>query len=187
MSSSSWQVLVRYPFFRWYILTIICKDSKFTCTGIVRSEMHGVKDSLSPHSLISAVGDWLVRVSNLLVLQEWRGTGTAFSRLVFFSLIPKALLSPFGGLIADRFDRRHLMIALDGVAGFIVLGYLLAFYYKCKFCGCHGSRHAFPCFTHVVSLVLLFISCQIAICNNCIEKFHFGTSLPRVPWTRATQ
>lgn len=33
------------------------------------------------------------------------------------ALLPTALLSPFGGVIADRFNRKHVMIAADGLAG----------------------------------------------------------------------
>lgn len=37
------------------------------------------------------------------------------------SLLPAALLSPFGGVIADRFDRKRVMIVADGAAGFFSL------------------------------------------------------------------
>lgn len=40
------------------------------------------------------------------------------------SLLPVALLSPFGGVVADRFDRKRVMIAADGCAG--VFSLLLA-------------------------------------------------------------
>lgn len=33
------------------------------------------------------------------------------------ALLPTALLSPFGGVVADRFNRKHVMIAADGLAG----------------------------------------------------------------------
>eukprot|EP00522_Entomoneis_paludosa_P018102 CAMPEP_0172445348 /NCGR_PEP_ID=MMETSP1065-20121228/5179_1 /TAXON_ID=265537 /ORGANISM="Amphiprora paludosa, Strain CCMP125" /LENGTH=579 /DNA_ID=CAMNT_0013196151 /DNA_START=44 /DNA_END=1783 /DNA_ORIENTATION=+ len=102
MASNTWRVLCKYPAVRWYILTCVCKDA----------------------------GDWLVRVANLLVVQEWAGTGTALSYLVLCSLIPKALLAPVGGLLSDRFDRRHLMVLLDALAGTIVLGFLVAVYYE---------------------------------------------------------
>mmetsp|Transcript_12449 Transcript_12449/g.16369 ORF Transcript_12449/g.16369 Transcript_12449/m.16369 type:complete len:563 (-) Transcript_12449:188-1876(-) len=100
--SNTWRVLCTYPSIRWYILTCVCKDA----------------------------GDWLVRIANLLVVQEWAGTGTALSQLVICSLIPKAFLAPIGGILADRYDRRHLMILLDAMAGIVVLGFLIAAHYK---------------------------------------------------------
>lgn len=33
------------------------------------------------------------------------------------ALLPTALLSPFGGVVADRFNRKHVMITSDGIAG----------------------------------------------------------------------
>jgi DHA3 family macrolide efflux protein-like MFS transporter len=37
------------------------------------------------------------------------------------SLLPAGLLSPLGGVIADRYDRRRVMVAADGVVGLISL------------------------------------------------------------------
>ncbi len=45
------------------------------------------------------------------------------------ALLPTALLSPFGGIAADRFNRRHVMIWADGLAGAfsLVLAFLVSF------------------------------------------------------------
>ena len=37
------------------------------------------------------------------------------------ALLPTALLSPFGGVMADRFNRKHVMIWSDGLAGLFSL------------------------------------------------------------------
>ena len=37
------------------------------------------------------------------------------------ALLPTALLSPLGGVAADRFNKKHLMIAADGIAGLFSL------------------------------------------------------------------
>lgn len=37
------------------------------------------------------------------------------------ALLPAALLSPFGGVVADRFNRKHVMILADGCAGLFSL------------------------------------------------------------------
>lgn len=42
------------------------------------------------------------------------------------SLLPLALLSPFGGVIADRHDRKRVMIAADGCAGAFSLALAIA-------------------------------------------------------------
>lgn len=40
--------------------------------------------------------------------------------------LPEVLLTPIGGVIADRFDRRKMMIRLDIIAGICVLSYIPA-------------------------------------------------------------
>ena len=42
--------------------------------------------------------------------------------LVVMKTLPEILLSPIGGILADSFDRRKMMIALDIVASIVVLG-----------------------------------------------------------------
>ena len=45
-------------------------------------------------------------------------------------MIPMILLTSFGGALADRFDRRRLMIALDAWNAMIALLYLVALRYE---------------------------------------------------------
>lgn len=40
------------------------------------------------------------------------------------ALLPTALLSPFGGVIADKYNRKHVMILADGIAG--IFSFILA-------------------------------------------------------------
>ncbi|MEY4373388.1 MAG: hypothetical protein RL219_2157, partial [Actinomycetota bacterium] len=63
-------------------------------------------------ALISDLGTWMQAVTvSVLVASTSKSSGA--TALVFSSLfIPQALISPFGGLVADRFDRRHVAIAM---------------------------------------------------------------------------
>jgi len=68
----------------------------------------------------SAFGDWAM----FIVLAVWMNqlTGSAWrAGLVFFALALGSLAGPLGGLIADRFRRKPLMIASDVVLGLVVL------------------------------------------------------------------
>ena len=61
----------------------------------------------------------------------WHITATADSALMLSaagiaSLLPVALLSPLGGVAADRFNKRHVMIAADGIAGAFSLALAVA-------------------------------------------------------------
>jgi MFS family permease len=68
----------------------------------------------------SAFGDWAM----FIVMAVWMKTLTGSSwkaGMVFFALALGALMGPFGGLIADRFKRRPMMIASDLVLAVVVL------------------------------------------------------------------
>lgn len=41
------------------------------------------------------------------------------------ALLPVALLSPFGGVAADRYNRKHIVLLADGSAGFFSLVFAL--------------------------------------------------------------
>ncbi|HEX6699646.1 MAG TPA: MFS transporter [Gaiellaceae bacterium] len=72
--------------------------------------------------LVSTTGDWLYRLAlPLLVLKM---TGSALSTATTYALeyAPYLFFSFFGGLAADRFDRRRLLVASDLASAAIVGG-----------------------------------------------------------------
>lgn len=62
---------------------------------------------------VSQVGDWLYNLALVTMVYEgthsalWAGVATAAR------VVPMVVLGPFGGVVADRFDRRRLMVACD--------------------------------------------------------------------------
>ena len=44
---------------------------------------------------------------------EQTGSASVFAGLLAMALLPTILLSPFGGILADRANRRNIMVALD--------------------------------------------------------------------------
>jgi MFS family permease len=69
---------------------------------------------------VSAFGDWAMWIVLAVWMKSLTGS-SARAGLVFFVLGLGALASPLGGLVADRFRRRPLMIACDCVLGASVL------------------------------------------------------------------
>ncbi|HEX4832280.1 MAG TPA: MFS transporter [Trebonia sp.] len=66
--------------------------------------------------IVSAAGDWLYKLAlPLLVL---RLTGSALQAAVIYSLeyAPYLLFAPIGGVIADRYDRRRVLIVANTLA-----------------------------------------------------------------------
>jgi len=73
------------------------------------------------------IGDWFVRIAALVsVGRLTHGSSTALSILIMCRTIPEVLITPIGGVLADRFDRRNMMIRLDTIAAISVLSYLVA-------------------------------------------------------------
>lgn len=58
---------------------------------------------------------------------ETTGSALALSLMTIFAMLPTGLLSPFGGVIADRFNRKTIMIASDLSVGIVslALGFLI--------------------------------------------------------------
>ena len=45
---------------------------------------------------------------------------TIFASVLAISIVPTILLSPFGGVLADRVNRRTIMVALDAISAVLV-------------------------------------------------------------------
>lgn len=73
--------------------------------------------------IISLFGNAAVRFALPLYLLNRTGSSALYGTVMACALVPAVLLSPVGGLIADRVNKRNVMVALD----FITAGVLLAF------------------------------------------------------------
>jgi MFS family permease len=61
-------------------------------------------------SFVSNIGTWMQRVAqDWLVLELSGGSGVALGVTTGLQFLPMLLLSPYGGLIADRFDKRQVL------------------------------------------------------------------------------
>ncbi len=76
-------------------------------------------------SVISFLGDWFNTIALYVLVTQLTGSPLALGAVFIFKLLPWALVSPLAGLIADRYNRRRLMIGADLARAIIVLGFLL--------------------------------------------------------------
>lgn len=76
--------------------------------------------------IISIMGAALLRFALSLYVLDLTGRADVYAILFAISSIP-LLLSPLGGAIADRFNRRNLMVIFDITSSFIVLCFIIAF------------------------------------------------------------
>lgn len=76
--------------------------------------------------LISSIGDWLSVIAIItMVGLKWEASPMEVSLIILCLAVPMALLGPFTGTIADRFNRKALMIVSDLVRAGLIL--ILAF------------------------------------------------------------
>jgi predicted MFS family arabinose efflux permease len=63
----------------------------------------------------SQIGDWMYNVALLAVVYERTGSASWIALTTAARVVPIVLLGPLGGVVADRFDRRRVMILSDAV------------------------------------------------------------------------
>ncbi|QBJ96854.1 MFS transporter [Rhodococcus sp. ABRD24] len=75
---------------------------------------------------VSLIGTWMQLVAQSWLVLELTGSGTAIGLVVALQTLPVLLLGPYGGVVADRADKRRLMIGLQSLMGVqaVVLGVL---------------------------------------------------------------
>ena len=85
-----------------------------TPPGTIRAALgHGAFRKLLAGLAVSQIGDWLYNLALVTLVYSrthsalWAGVTTAAR------VVPIVALGPLGGAVADRFDRRRLMIACD--------------------------------------------------------------------------
>lgn len=71
--------------------------------------------------LTSLLGNYILRLALSMYVLEITGSAAVFASILSLAVLPTILLSPLGGILADRADRRTIMVALDALTGISVL------------------------------------------------------------------
>ena len=71
--------------------------------------------------LTSLFGNFILKLALSMYVLEVTGSAAIFAGILSAATIPTILLSPLGGILADRADRRNVMVALDALTGVSVL------------------------------------------------------------------
>ena len=74
--------------------------------------------------LISLIGTWMQSVAQSWLVYRLTGSAVLLGLIGFCGQIPVLIVAPIGGALADRFNRRHLVIATQTSA--MVLAFVLA-------------------------------------------------------------
>jgi len=76
--------------------------------------------------VISYLGDWFNTIALYTIVQELSGRSQAVAWVVIAQTLPIFLMVPLGGSLADRFDRRRLMLMADFLRALACLGLIAA-------------------------------------------------------------
>jgi MFS family permease len=100
----------------------------------------------------SLIGTWMQSVAQSWLVFTLTHSATAIGFVLALQTLPVLLLGPYGGVIADRVDKRRLMIALQTLMGVqaLVLGLLVV--------------------THVVVFWEICVLAVVLGLNNCFEN-----------------
>lgn len=101
---------------------------------------------------ISLIGTWMQTTAQAWLVLQLTHSAAALGIVIGLQTVPVLLLGPYGGVIADRVDKRRLMIALQSAMG--VQALILALL----------------TITHMVNFVEVCILAVILGLNNCFEN-----------------
>ncbi|MEZ4735059.1 MAG: MFS transporter [Caldilineaceae bacterium] len=75
--------------------------------------------------VISAFGDAVTNLTLLILVNALTGSTAAIATLTILLAIPQVTIGLLGGVFADRWDRKRIILVSDLVRGVLVLGFLL--------------------------------------------------------------
>ncbi len=75
--------------------------------------------------IVSLLGDWFNLVASAALIAQLSGSAVAVGTLFVIRMLAPFLVSPLAGVVADRYDRRRVLIWTDLARAAVVLGFLL--------------------------------------------------------------
>lgn len=75
---------------------------------------------------ISVAGDWVLLTAAAVTVFKETGSTTAVSLMLGLAAVPTVLLGPVAGAVADRFDRRRIMLLADMLSALVLFACLAA-------------------------------------------------------------
>src|SRR5438876_6975557 len=97
-------------------------DSRLRAT--VRAFRHRNFRLFFTGQIISLIGTWMQTVAQSWLVYRLTGSSVLLGSVNFAAQIPVFLLSPLGGVVADRFSRRRIVIATQTAS--MSLAFILA-------------------------------------------------------------
>jgi MFS family permease len=73
--------------------------------------------------LISVFANSILRFALPLYILDQTGSTAIFGSILAAAAVPPILFSPLGGILADRYNRKNIMVILDFITAFIIAGF----------------------------------------------------------------
>ena len=70
---------------------------------------------------ISLVGTWMQTIAQGWLVYTLTGSGTQLGLVVALQMVPVLILAPYAGVVADRMDKRRMIIAVQAVMAVLAL------------------------------------------------------------------
>ncbi|MEZ4614632.1 MAG: MFS transporter [Caldilineaceae bacterium] len=74
--------------------------------------------------IVSLLGDWFNLIASATLIGTLTNSGVALGGLFVVRMLAPFLVSTFGGIFIDRYNRKHILIMTDILRGVVVLGFL---------------------------------------------------------------
>ena len=75
--------------------------------------------------IITQLGNWFNLIASASLVALLTGSGFAIGGLFVVSMLAPFIVSPIAGVVADRYNRKHILIAADVTSAVTVTGFLL--------------------------------------------------------------
>ena len=75
--------------------------------------------------IISLFGNSILRFVLSLYVLDTTHSGAVFGTILALSMIPSVIVSPIGGILSDRMNRRNIMVSLDFITFILIIGFTM--------------------------------------------------------------
>ncbi len=111
---------------------------------------------------ISMFGTTILKFAISLYILDLTGSAVIFGMIMGISTISTVLFSPFGGIVADRLNRRNLMVILDFSYGVVAVGLAILL----------SVDHSVEILGLVLMLLSVVSSLEAPVVQSCIPLIH---------------
>src|SRR3984957_5622631 len=104
---------------------VVKLDERSRYQDMVRSLKYRNFQLFFSGQLISLIGTWMDNIAEAWLVYRLTGSSLLLGTVAFAGQIPVFLLAPVGGMVADRWNRRRILMATQ--ISSMILAFILAF------------------------------------------------------------